>query len=66
MLHFSTEETYNNEQVSTFLGRISSETCLKMDYFDSKSPILTKRWAQTSLLLAISGFAARFPLRLNN
>jgi len=36
MLHLSTE-TYNNEQVSKVLGRISAETCLKLDYFCSKS-----------------------------
>jgi len=29
---------YNNEQVSkVFIGRISAKTCLKMDYFRSKS-----------------------------
>jgi len=27
-----------------FLGRISAETCLKMDYFDSKSSKIAKRW----------------------
>jgi len=37
MLHLSTER-YNNEEVSKVLGRISSETCLKIDYFGSKSP----------------------------
>jgi len=43
MLHFSTE-TYNNEQVSKVFGRISAETCLKMDYFGSKFPKIPKRW----------------------
>jgi len=43
MLHLSTE-TYNNEQVQRFLGRILSETCLKMDYFGSKFPKIAKRW----------------------
>jgi len=27
-----------------FLGRISAETCLNMDYFSSKSPKIAKRW----------------------
>jgi len=27
-----------------FLGRISAETCLKMDYFGNKSPKIAKRW----------------------
>jgi len=27
-----------------FLGRISPEACLKMDYFVSKSPKIAKRW----------------------
>jgi len=27
-----------------FLGKISAETCLKMDYFDNKSPKIAKRW----------------------
>jgi len=43
MLHLSTE-TYNNEQVSKVLGRISVEICLKIDYFGSKSPKIAKRW----------------------
>jgi len=38
---------YNNEQVWKFLGRISAETCLKMDYFGSKSPKIAKRWGRT-------------------
>jgi len=29
------------------LGRISSETCLKMDYFGSKSPKIAKRWGRS-------------------
>jgi len=37
-----------------FLGRISAKTCLKMDYFGSKSPKIAKR------------FAPRPPFRLNN
>jgi len=32
----STDETYNNKQVSEVLSKISAETCLKMDYFGSK------------------------------
>jgi len=28
-----------------FLGRISAETCLKIDYFGCKSPKIAKRWA---------------------
>jgi len=43
MLYLSTE-TYNNEQVSNVLGRNSAKTFLKMDYFDSKSPKISKRW----------------------
>jgi len=35
---------YNNEQVSKVLGRISSETCLKMDYFRSNSQKIAKCW----------------------
>jgi len=31
-----------------FLGRISAETCLKMDYFDSKSPKIAKRCSLAS------------------
>jgi len=27
-----------------FLGRISTKTCLKMNYFDSKSSKIAKRW----------------------
>jgi len=27
-----------------FLGTISAKTCLKMDYFDSKSPKIAKCW----------------------
>jgi len=39
MPYLSTEKFNNNEQVSkVFLGRILAETCLKMDYFGSKSP----------------------------
>jgi len=37
ILHLSTE-MYNNEQVCMFLGRISAETCQKMDYYGRKSP----------------------------
>jgi len=29
-----------------FLGRISSEICLKMNYFGSKSTKISKRWGQ--------------------
>jgi len=37
MLRLSTStETYNNEQVSKVLDRISAKTCLKMDYFGSR------------------------------
>jgi len=36
MLHLS-KEIYNKENFSKVLGRISAETCLKMDNFDSKS-----------------------------
>jgi len=43
MLRLSTE-MYNNEQVLKVLGKISSETCLKVDYFSSKSPKIAKRW----------------------
>jgi len=43
MLHLSIK-TYNNEQVSKFLGRISAETSLKMAYFDSKSSKIAKHW----------------------
>jgi len=43
MLHLSTG-TYNNEQVLKVLGRILVETCLKMNYFGSKSPKIVKRW----------------------
>jgi len=31
-----------------FLGRISAETNLKLDYFGSKSPKIVKRWGSTS------------------
>jgi len=62
MLHLSTEK-YNNERVvQRFLGRISSETCLKMDYFGSKPAKIAKRWGlcpQTPLPLAAEGFAHR-------
>jgi len=37
-------ETYNDEQVSKVFGRISAETCLKVDYFGSKSPKSAKHW----------------------
>jgi len=48
MLHLC-KETHNNERVwKFFLGRISTETCLKMiylmDYFGSKSLKIAKRW----------------------
>jgi len=42
MLNLRTQ-TYNNEQVSKYLGRISAETCLKMDYFGRISPKSPKR-----------------------
>jgi len=37
---------YKNEQVWKVVRycRISAETYLKMDYFDSKSPKIAKRW----------------------
>jgi len=41
-----------------FLGRISAETCLKTDYFRSKSPKIAKRWmlrSQTSLPPVVGG-----------
>jgi len=41
-----------------FLGKISAETCLKMDYFGSKSRKISKRWelySQTPLLQAAGG-----------
>jgi len=46
-------EVYNNEQVWKVLRRISAETCLKMDYFGSKSPKIAQRFGfrpQTPLL----------------
>jgi len=55
MLHLSTE-TYSNEQVSKVLGRVSAETCLKMDFFGckcQKSP-------------SARGSALRLPIRLND
>jgi len=55
MLHLSTE-THYNEQFGMFLGRISAETCLKMDYFGSKSPKIAKRW----------GLHPTSPFRLND
>jgi len=36
MLHLSTE-MYNNYKIRRFLGKISAETCLKMNYFGSIS-----------------------------
>jgi len=48
-----------------FLGRISTKTCLKMEYFGSKFLKLAKRWGlcpQTSLPPAIP----RPPFKLNN
>jgi len=48
---------YNNEnKFGRFLGRISAETRLKMDYFGSKSPKIAKRW----------GLCPRPPFRLND
>jgi len=52
-----------------FLGRISAETCLKMDYFGSKFPKIAKCWEllpQTSLPPAAGGFDPRPPFKLNN
>jgi len=39
-----------------FLDRISVETCVKMDYFGSKSQKIAKRW----------GRAPRLPMSLND
>jgi len=36
MQHLRTDETYNNKKFGRFLGWISAETCLKMDYFGAK------------------------------
>jgi len=47
-----------------FLGRISVETCLKMDYFGSKFQKIAKRWGQspqTPLPPAAGCFAPRLP-----
>jgi len=50
------------------LGRISAKTCLKMDYFGSKSPKIAKRWGlccpQTTLPPAAGGFASITPIRV--
>jgi len=55
---------YNNEQVWKFLGRISAETCLKMD-----SSKIAKRWGlriQTPLPPAAGSFAPKTPFSLND
>jgi len=52
-----------------FLGRISAESCLKIDYFGSKSKKIAKRWGirlQASLPPVARGFAPRPPFRLND
>jgi len=46
-----------------FIGRISTETSLKIDYFDSKSPKIAKRWelrSHTPLPPAAGGFVKTF------
>jgi len=43
-----------------FLGRISAETYLKMDYFGSKSQKIAP------LAFGGSGFASRLPFKLND
>jgi len=51
-----------------FLGRISAEISLKMDYFGSKSPKIAKSRGlrpQTPLLSAEGGIAPRPPFKLN-
>jgi len=53
-----------------FSGRISSETCLKIDYFDYKSPKIAKRWELAtppdSLTPAGGDEALRYPFRLDD
>jgi len=51
-----------------FLGRISAKTCLKMDYFCSKSLKIAKRWGLPPHPLASGGWGAlpQYPrFRLN-
>jgi len=58
-------DTYNNEQVSKVLSRISAETYLKLDYFGSKSQKIVKHWElcpQTTLPPAAGGFTT-WPLK---
>jgi len=46
MLHLilSTQRRTIMNKFRSLLGKISSETYLKMDYFGSKSPKIAKRW----------------------
>jgi len=65
MLHLSIE-THNNEQFWNVLGRISAETCLKMDYFVSKLLKIAKCWGlrpHTPLPLAAGRLYPQTPFR---
>jgi len=53
-------------KIVRFVGRISAETCLKINYFGSKLPKITKRWGlcpQTHFPHAAGGFAPKPPFR---
>jgi len=68
VLHLSREKSIINK-FQRFLGIISAETRLKMDYFDSRSKKIAKRWGlrfKTLLPPADGGFALRSLLRLND
>jgi len=50
-----------------FLGRISAKTCLKMNYFGSKSQKFAKRWSlfpQASLPLRFPGAWPQTPIEI--
>jgi len=58
---------YNNKQFERFLGRISAQTCLKMDYFGSKFPKTAKCWGLCPQNLsppAAGSFASRPPIQV--
>jgi len=60
---------YNMSKFGWFLGRISAKTCLKMDYFGSKSPQIAKSWGlrpPDPLASGGWGFAPRPQFRLND
>jgi len=44
-----------------FIGRISSEISLKMDYFGSKSPKIAKRWGLCPQIPCLQRLRASLP-----